>query len=129
MVNGGQVGTHKDPAAHKLRIHTLYRGPLVVYQVFGEIDSLTAPRLRDTLSDLHELANHIVVDINKVVFLGSAGMSVLMDQNDLCTQRGIAFSVVTNQTGMIRTIQLTALDRLITVYPSISVAATAAGYM
>lgn len=130
MVNGARVSRpNSEPPAHKLRIHALYQGPLVVYQVAGEVDTATAPRLRDTLADLNELASHVVVDLNKVVFLGSAGLSVLMDQNDMCSKRGIAFSVVTTQNSMIRRMRLTALDRLITVYPSISAAAKAAGYM
>jgi anti-anti-sigma factor len=129
VVDGSQVGGPTEPPPRKLKIHALYQGPLVVYQVSGEIDSMTAPRLRDTLSDLHELANHMVVDLNKVLFLGSAGLSVLMDQDDLCRKRGITFSVVTNSGRTLRALRLTTLDRLITVYTSIGEAATAAGYV
>lgn len=129
MANTGKAGTMKEPPAHKLRIHALYQGPLVVYQVSGEIDSLTAPRLRGTLADLHELASHMVVELNKVQFLGSAGLSVLMDQHDLCKRRGITFSVVTTRPNLIRTLRLSALDRLIPVYATIGEAAKAAGYI
>lgn len=129
MVDGSRAGGPTEPPAHKLRIHPLYQGPLVVYQVSGEVDSMTAPRLRATLSDLHELANHVVVDLNKVQFLGAAGLSVLMDQNDLCRERGITFSVVTSSKSTLRALRLTALDRMITVYSSIGEAAKAAGYV
>lgn len=128
MVDASHVGDPAEPPSHKLKIHPLYQGPLVVYQVSGEIDSMTAPRLRETLADLHELANHMVVDLNKVLFLGSAGLSVLMDQHDLCRKHGIKFSVVTSNNRTLRALRLTALDRQITVYASIGEAATAAGY-
>ena len=52
---------------------------LVVVSVSGSVDMLTAPGLSESLdSALAKKPNGLIVDLSKVEFLGSAGISVLM---------------------------------------------------
>lgn len=56
---------------------------LVVVSVSGNVDMLTAPGLADALdSALAKKPNGLIVDLSKVEFLGSAGISVLMKTRD-----------------------------------------------
>jgi anti-sigma B factor antagonist len=54
-------------------------GPATVVTVAGEIDIFTAPRLRDVLLEQIAVGHvHLVVDVEKVTFLDSAALAVLI---------------------------------------------------
>jgi anti-sigma B factor antagonist len=54
-------------------------GPATVITVTGQIDIFTAPRLRDVLLDQIEAGHvHLVVDVEKVDFLDSTALAVLI---------------------------------------------------
>ena len=56
---------------------------LAVVSVSGSVDMLTAPGLAESLdSALAKKPNGLIVDLSKVEFLGSAGISVLMKTRD-----------------------------------------------
>jgi len=56
---------------------------LTVVSVSGSVDMLTAPGLADAIdSALAKKPNGLIVDLSKVEFLGSAGISVLMKTRD-----------------------------------------------
>src|ERR1700754_1181864 len=56
---------------------------LAVVSVSGSVDMLTAPGLEASLdSALTKKPNGLIVDLSKVEFLGSAGISVLMKTRD-----------------------------------------------
>jgi anti-sigma B factor antagonist len=56
---------------------------LVVVAVSGSVDMLTAPGLAECLdSAMAKKPNGLIVDLSKVDFLGSAGISVLMKTRD-----------------------------------------------
>ena len=55
----------------------------VVVSVTGSVDMLTAPGLAECIeSTLAKKPNGLIVDLSKVEFLGSAGISVLMKTRD-----------------------------------------------
>jgi len=56
---------------------------LAVVSVGGSVDMLTAPGLAEAIdSALAKKPNGLIVDLSKVEFLGSAGISVLMKTRD-----------------------------------------------
>lgn len=57
-----------------------------VVTVTGEVDSLTAPELAACLTAQLAGARRVVVDLDGVQFLGSAGLSVLFEANELATR-------------------------------------------
>ena len=62
-----------------LDVETSTRDGASVVSLRGEIDVYTAPRLRQTLIDLVEGgATNIVVDMERVDFLDSTGLGVLV---------------------------------------------------
>jgi anti-sigma B factor antagonist len=56
-----------------------------VVTVTGEIDTLTAPKLSSFLHEQLSAARIVVVDLDGVEFLGSAGLSALFEANELAT--------------------------------------------
>ncbi len=67
-----------------------------VVTVVGEIDALTAPELADFLTAQLVVAPVVVVNLDGVRFLGSAGLSVLFKANELATREDRDLRLVCN---------------------------------
>jgi anti-sigma B factor antagonist len=67
-----------------------------VVTVMGEVDALTAPELATFLTAQLTVAQVVVVHLDGVRFLGSAGLSVLFEANDLATQEDRELRLVCN---------------------------------
>jgi anti-anti-sigma factor len=116
--------------ADGLRVDRAVHGSVVIYRVAGEIDALTAPLLSQALADavdVPDAVSHVVLDLSDVPFLSSAGLSILVDHHGRCAVNGVGLSVVARQHAVLRSIQITALDRIIPLHPTVSDALTAAG--
>jgi anti-anti-sigma factor len=116
--------------ADGLRVDRAEHGSVVIYRVAGEIDALTAPVLDQALADAEDVpdaVSHVVLDLSDVPFLSSAGLSILVDHHGRCGANGVRLSVVAKQHAVLRSIQITALDRIIPLHPTVSDALTAAG--
>jgi anti-sigma B factor antagonist len=59
-----------------------------VVTVTGEVDVVTASDLADCLIAQLSAARVVVVDLDGVQFLGSAGVSALFQANEIATSRG-----------------------------------------
>jgi len=67
-----------------------------VVTVVGEIDALTAPELAAFLTAQLVVAQVVVVNLDGVRFLGSPGLSVLYDANELATREDRDLRLVCN---------------------------------
>ena len=82
-----------------------------VVTVGGEIDALTAPELGALLTAQLAAASLVVVDLERVRFLGSAGLSVLFAANELATRENRYLWLVVPRRGMAnRSLEATGLD-------------------
>ena len=66
----------------------------VLVTVAGEIDIVTAPHLRDRLAAAAASGRRLVVDLDQVSFLGSAGLDVLAGAARQARARGGDLGVV-----------------------------------
>jgi anti-anti-sigma factor len=88
---------------------------LVVVSVSGSVDMLTAPGLAESLdSALAKKPNGLVVDLSKVDFLGSAGISVLMKTRDTLGD-SIPFCVVADGPTTHRPLTLLGINEMMTL--------------
>jgi anti-anti-sigma factor len=67
-----------------------------VVTVVGQIDAPTALELATSLIAQMTVSRVVVVDLDGVKFLGSAGLSVLFEANELATQQDRALRLVCN---------------------------------
>lgn len=67
-----------------------------VVTVVGEIDALTAPELGSVLTAQLTAAQVVVVDLDGVQFLASAGLFVLLEARELATREDRALRLVYN---------------------------------
>jgi len=85
---------------------------LIVVSVSGSVDMLTAPGLTESLdSALAKKPNGLIVDLSKVEFLGSAGISVLMKTRDNLGE-SIPFCVVADGPATHRPLTLLGINEM-----------------
>ncbi len=102
-------------------------GEHTVLEVGGEVDVYTAPRLREELLALIDGGTHrIVVDLQRVDFLDSTGLGVLVGA--MKKLRGVdgTFGLVCAKEPLLKIFRITALDQVFPLYESVD-AAIAAG--
>jgi len=100
-------------------VHRAEHDDGVVLAVSGEVDLATAPQLQSSFDQaLRDEATPVVVDLNGVAFLGSIGLSLLIRAHD---QAGPGRLRVVARTGPARrTIELTALGQVLSMFPTVS---------
>ena len=93
---------------------------LAVVAVSGMVDIQTAPLLTEKIIEtLAEPPAVLVMDLSKVDFLGSAGMTILVAAHKQCIPPA-RFGVVATGRYTARPLHLVGLDALFSVYPSLS---------
>lgn len=125
-----------------LRVDRVEHDSAVVYRVAGELDTLTAPHLDLAISDGDQHADEhagehpgrhpagvsrVILDLTEVQFLGSAGLSILVEHHASCQRDGIGFGVVAPRHAVRRALEITALDQVIPLYDTVSDALRADG--
>lgn len=105
-----------------LRIDRETNGPVVTVRVAGEIDALTAPHVQRAVDDAYGLPgiSHVLLDLTDVGFLGSAGLSVLVTQHERGVVANVPLYVVAAQHATRRAIEVTSLDQVLHLYPSVA---------
>lgn len=77
--------------------------------VRGEVDTLTAPKLASFLNTQLSAARVVVVDLDGVEFLGSAGLSALFEANELAARESRALRLVCHSRIANRALEATEL--------------------
>ncbi|HLL66394.1 MAG TPA: STAS domain-containing protein [Micromonosporaceae bacterium] len=109
-----------------LTISTRVLPTCTVVQVAGEVDLSTEPELRRDLAAVveREMAQ-VVVDLTGVAFLDSTGLGLLVWAFRRMQDRGGGLCLAGPQASVAKLLDLTSLDRLITVYDSVEAATEA----
>lgn len=104
-----------------IRLRHEVRGEVAVVHVAGEVDLVTAPRLTGELTAVEEqlpTLGKVVVDLSEVTFLASAGLQALVEHKQRCREAGVDLCVVAGG-SVTRTIDITGLNEVLTVCPSL----------
>lgn len=80
-----------------------------VVTVTGEVDMQTAPELAAVLAAQLAVAQVVVVDLDGVEFLASAGLTVLFDASELAAEQGRDFRLVCHCPSINRTLSISGL--------------------
>lgn len=93
-----------------------------ILAVAGTIDMLSAAQVLTSIVAANEPdIDHVVVDLTKVDFLASAGMTMLLDAQEALDSTG--FSVVAND-SVLRPMRLVGVDGRLSLYESVDLALT-----
>lgn len=112
-----QSGDSVDPTAFEVGKHQVDQA--VVLNVSGEVDMLSAPQLAEAIhTALAAAPAALIVDLSKVDFLASAGMTVLVTaQAEVVPPT--RFAVVANGPATSRPIKLMGLDGILSLYSTL----------
>lgn len=101
-----------------------YRDGIAVLTVGGEIDLLTAPALQEAIDGVvAQGPPALVIDLSAVDFLASAGLKLLAATHEKISESA-QFAVVARGPATRRPMQLTGLDKIFSVYPTLDDALT-----
>lgn len=91
-----------------------------VVTVTGEVDTLTAPKLTLFLNEQLSTARVVVVDLDGVEFLGSAGLSALFEVNELAMEQHHVLRLVCHSRIANRALEATELRERFTFADTVS---------
>lgn len=96
---------------------------VVVVQVAGDLDTATTPYLTELLAPrLASTAEAVVLDLSRVGFLGTAGLSLLMEARQRADVRGVALRLVTGPVCVERALRATGLTGQFALYSALHLA-------
>ena len=93
---------------------------LTVINVEGEIDVYTAPKLREKLIDLVNKGKfHLLVDMEKVEFLDSTGLGVLVGGLKRVRAHDGSLELVCTQERILKIFRITGLTKVFGIHTTI----------
>ena len=117
-------GSHSSREQHRLLVASRpLEGGVAVVGLDGEADLHTAPILRDALNDaMDEAPTTLVVDLTAVTFIDSMMLGVLLSATRRARPKGIEMRLAVPDPHVRRIFELTLLDRVMQLYPSLELA-------
>jgi anti-sigma B factor antagonist len=104
----------EPPAAELVTINVSMSGPTMVVTAVGEIDSTSAPLLRQHLDALLDGdVGELTIDLGQVSFLDSAGLCVLATAHRRAVRQDVRMRVLASSRAVIRPLQITGLWELL----------------
>ena len=90
-----------------------------VIAVSGEIDVYTAPKLRDKITELVGNGEyHLVIDMEKVDFLDSTGLGVLVGGLKKVRAHDGSMRLICNQERLLKIFRITGLAKVFVIHGS-----------
>jgi anti-anti-sigma factor len=109
------VADPRQPDPPSLAVAVTDHGSAVVIAATGEVDTLTAPLLRDPLLAAVDDAALTVLDLSGVQFLGSSGLAVLVEARGRAQEGGRRLRLVCEVRMVLRALEATGLRSLFEV--------------
>lgn len=97
---------------------------ILLARTAGEIDAVGAPRLREFLGAQVNADRHFVLDLDKVTFLGSAGIQILLDTEVGCARRRLRWALACSSRAVTRPLEVTGLSDRLPMQPTVPAALT-----
>ncbi|MCV7198268.1 STAS domain-containing protein [Mycobacterium angelicum] len=101
------------------------RAEAVFLRAEGDVDSSTVDELVEQLTAaLQQAVTHparlLIVDLQPVTFFGSAGLNALLDCHERGRATGTWVRLVADHAEVMQPIEVTELDRILDVYPTVT---------
>lgn len=112
MSNEEREGAELDVAIEEV-------GDFSLILLSGEVDVYSAPKLREVIRDLVDEGKYnIVVDLEKVAFLDSTGLGVLVGGLKRVKPHEGELGIICNQEKILRIFRITGLTKVFPIYRS-----------
>jgi anti-sigma B factor antagonist len=108
----------------ELDIKTQLEGAVCTVTLEGEVDVYTAPRLKEELVALIQGGcTFLIVDLEKVAFIDSSGLGVLVSALRRARERDGAVRIVCTREGILKIFRITGLDKVFPIFSNTAEAA------
>lgn len=105
----------------ELSVSTRDEGPFSIVEVGGEVDVYTAPRLREAVVTAIDGGNiRLIVDVERVDFLDSTGIGVLVGALKKVRAQGGTLDIVCTQPRLLKIFDITGLDKVFGLHTSVA---------
>jgi anti-sigma B factor antagonist len=102
-----------------LSLDTHHEDGRTIIAVGGEIDVYTAPKLRDKITELVGNGEyHLVIDMEKVDFLDSTGLGVLVGGVKKVRAHDGSMRLICNQERLLKIFRITGLAKVFAIHGS-----------
>ena len=109
-----------------LSLETRHEDGHTIIEVGGEIDVYTAPKLRERIIELvDEGQYHLAVDLEKVEFLDSTGLGVLVGGLKRVRAHDGSLRLVCTQERILKIFRITGLTKVFPIHGSVEEAVSA----
>jgi anti-sigma B factor antagonist len=110
----------------ELALDSRTEGPFEIIEVGGEVDVYTAPRLREAIVAAIDAGHtRLVIDVEKVEFLDSTGLGVLVGALKKVRADGGTLDIVCTQERILKIFDITGLDKVFGLHTSVAEAIAA----
>ena len=100
-----------------LSLETRQENDHTIIEVGGEIDVYTAPKLRDAMTELVDQGQYnIIVDLEKVDFLDSTGLGVLVGGLKKVRTNDGSLQLVCTQERLLKIFRITGLGKVFAIH-------------
>lgn len=101
----------------ELDINTQRDGQQCMVVLDGEVDVYTAPRLKEELvSAIEDGCVNLIVDLEKVGFIDSSGLGVLVSALRRARERDGVVRIVCTRDNILKIFRITGLDKVFPVF-------------
>ena len=95
-----------------------------VVSVMGEVDRVTATALEQTLlGAIEDRTGEVIVDLTGCTFLDSRGLNALVETRGRLERSDRRLALVLSNRNVLRIFEITGLDGVFHIYPSLAAAA------
>src|ERR1700710_3114873 len=113
------AGAEKRRDVVDLSLETRQSDDVTIIEVGGEIDVYTAPKLRDKITELVGNGDyHLVIDMEKVDFLDSTGLGVLVGGLKKVRAHDGSMRLICNQERLLKIFRVTGLAKVFAIHGS-----------
>jgi anti-anti-sigma factor len=104
-------------------VHDMPPGTTVL-AVSGELDLATISLLKDTVTAHLQADRHVVLDLAELMFCDSTGLGAFVGLHRQSVTNGATFSLAAPRRRIDDLLQLSGINQVITIYPSLAEATT-----
>jgi anti-sigma B factor antagonist len=99
-----------DPLVDGIAVNSERVGRCTIIKIAGELDLVSAPRLRSALSSVRsDTSDEVVVDLSQLVYIDSVGIGLLVASRRGLDAEGRTFSVRNPAPQVLRLLEITGL--------------------
>jgi anti-sigma B factor antagonist len=114
-------------AADPITTSLAHREGVAVVSIGGEVDLSTAPAFEAAITGaLDDDPPVLVIELSEVSFMASVGLRILAATQEKVSE-SVQVAIVANNPATSRPMQLTGLDKVLSLYPTLDDALTAMG--